>query len=152
MTKQVIVVNKGLNMSKGKMSAQVAHACMGPFFKQFLINPDTDKAIRIVDEENKEFLGYDLIIRVDKDCYDWLTSSFTKVICQVKNEKELEKVIEKAKANGFVENVDFVKVIDNGLTEFDHRKTWTCIGFRPMESSKIDVVTKRLQLYKEDEV
>ena len=150
MTKQVIVVNKSLNMSKGKMSAQVSHAAMAPFFKDVLLNPKKYENFKNYDIENQKFVGYTLQIPIDFDTFEWLTNSYTKVICEVKNEQELQKVINKAIANGLIEDKDFFKIIDNGLTEFNGEKTWTCIGFKPMESSKIDKVTKRLRLFKED--
>ena len=150
MTKQVIVVNKGLNMTKGKMSAQVAHASEAFLTKEFLINPNSENKTPIYNNNTNELIGYSLNIIVDVDCYKWITSSYTKVVCEVNNEKELEKVIEKAIKNGFVEDKDYFKIIDNGYTEFNNEKTWTCIGFRPMESEKIDKVTKRLRLFKEN--
>ena len=39
----VNVVNKGLNMTKGKMAAQVAHASEAFLTKEFLINPELTK-------------------------------------------------------------------------------------------------------------
>ena len=150
MTKQVIIVNKGLKMTKGKMAAQVAHASEVFLTKEFLINPNSKYKQPIYDKETNELIGYSLNIYVDLECYEWITSSYTKVVCEVYNEKELQKVIDKAIKNGFIEDKDFFKIIDNGYTEFDNKKTWTCIGFRPMESEKIDKVTKRLRLFKED--
>lgn len=147
MTKQVIVVNKGLFMSKGKMAAQVAHASEAFLLKQFL-NGKGNKLDCML--EGSEQYGYTLLIDVDFDTYEWITSSYTKVVCEVENEAELQKVVDKAIKNGFVEDRDFFKIIDNGYTEFNNEKTWTCIGFRPMKEEDIDRVTKRLRLFKED--
>lgn len=146
MTKQVIVVNKGLGMSKGKMAAQVAHASEAFLLKQFLngTGTKTNKSDAV-----GRLSGYVLQIPVDLDVYEWITSSYTKVVCEVDSEAELQKVIDKAIKNGFIEDKDFFKIIDNGYTEFNNEKTWTCIGFRPMKSEDIDKVTKRLRLYKE---
>ena len=147
MTKQVIVVNKGLGMSKGKMAAQVAHASEAFLLKQFLLG-NGEKHL-LLDLDTRRLKGYVLQIPVDLDVYEWITSSYTKVVCEVDNEAELQKVIDKAIKNGFEEDKDFFKIIDNGYTEFNNEKTWTCIGFRPMKSEDIDKVTKRLRLYKE---
>lgn len=146
MTKQVIVVNKGLNMSKGKMSAQVAHASEAFLLKQFLLGKGVKK-----NNSNTagQICGYTLQIPVTLDEYDWITSSYTKVVCEVNSEAELQKVVDKAIKNGFIENRDFFKIIDNGYTEFNNQKTWTCVGFRPMKSEDIDKVTKRLRLFKD---
>ena len=93
-TKQVIVVNKGLRMTKGKTAAQVAHASEAFLLKQFLTGIG-DKHYRF-DIVTKELCGYVLQIPVDLDTYSWITSSYTKVICEVSNEKELQKVVDKA--------------------------------------------------------
>ena len=143
MTKQLIVVNKGLGMTKGKMAAQVSHASMAFLTKQYLLSNDN-----LTEEKDGSVT---LHINISRDEYDWLTSSYTKVICEVKNEAELQKVVDKAIKAGMLENKDFFKVIDNGYTEFNYKKTWTCIGFRPMESEKIDKVTKRLRLFKDED-
>lgn len=148
MTKQVIVVNKGLNMSKGKMSAQVAHASEAFLLKQFLTGEG--EKFSTYDMITRQLKGYVLQIPVDLETFEWIESSYTKIVCEVNNEEELQKVVNKAVKNGFIEDKDFFKIIDNGYTEFDNKKTWTCIGFRPMESDKIDKVTKRLRLFKED--
>jgi len=147
MTKQVIVVNKGLGMTKGKMAAQVAHASEAFLLKQFLngTGTKTNKSDAV-----GRLSGYILQIPVDHDVWEWITSSYTKVVCEVDSEAELQKVVNKAIKNGFIEDKDFFKIIDNGYTEFNNEKTWTCIGFRPMKSEDIDKVTKRLRLFKED--
>ena len=147
MTKQVIVVNKGLGMSKGKMAAQVAHASEAFLLKQFLNG--TGEKHGTYDMITRELKGYILQIPVNLDTYDWITSSYTKVVCEVNSEAELQKVVDKAVKNGFIEDKDFFKIIDNGYTEFNNEKTWTCIGFKPMKSEDIDKVTKRLRLFKE---
>ena len=51
-----------------------------------------------------------------------------------------------------IEDIDFFCIRDNCLTELTPDETgtrWTCIGFKPMDSEKIDKVTKKLQLFKE---
>ena len=147
-TKQVIVVNKGLNMSPGKLAAQVAHASEAFLLKSFL-NGIGSKHYNY-DIVTKNLVGYTLQIPVDLDTYDWITSSYTKVVLEVNSEAELEKVVNKAIKNGMKEDVDYFKIIDNGYTEFGNQKTWTCIGFKPMKSEDIDKITKRLRLFRED--
>src|SRR5271165_5755766 len=61
--KQVIVVRKDLNMRKGKIAAQVAHAAM-----KFLV--DNNEAER----------GDEVIIKLTPSEAMWLTGSFTKVV------------------------------------------------------------------------
>lgn len=151
MTKQVIVVNKGLNMSKGKMSAQVAHAAMAFMTNRFMDENCRDKH-PVYDQDSNLRIGYVLTIPIDEDVNDWIMNSFAKVVLEVKNENGLEKVVEKAKENGMVEGVDFFCIRDNCRTELEPDDTgtrFTCIGFKPMEDNKIDPVTKKLQLFKE---
>lgn len=151
-TKQVIVVNKDLNMSKGKMAAQVSHASMAfltsPIFrgrKEMFTHP-------VFDQDSGEQSGYVYDMFLDNDTYEWMSDCFTKVILEAHNEKEMEKIVKKAVENGLIEDKDFFKIIDKGLTEFNNVPTWTCIGFKPMQSEKIDKVTKRLQLFKDSSV
>ena len=152
MVKQVIVVNKGLNMSKGKMAAQVSHASMAFLTKNAVIRKDM-YIHPVYDQDTGVQIGatYDLFL--DMDALEWVSGTFTKVILEVKNEYGLEKIVEKAKNEGLVEDVDFFCIRDNCYTELTPDETgtrWTCIGFKPMESSKIDKVTKKLQLFKEN--
>ena len=200
MYKQVIVVNKELNMSKGKMAAQVSHASMA--FLTNMIKSNTIKQIENcypvwedaahtkpqlykrsdlhnwaeearkkgndyfcanqVDPQNPygelelcdcQKYHYECILNIDKDLFEqWMGGIFTKVILEAKNEDQMRKIVEKAKSVGMVEGVDFNCIRDACLTELTPDETgtrWTCIGFAPKESSEIDVVTKKLQLYKE---
>ena len=74
MTKQVIVVNKGLGMSKGKMAAQVAHASEAFLLKQFLNG--TGEKHGTYGMITRELKGYILQIPVNLDTYEWITSSY----------------------------------------------------------------------------
>ena len=110
-------------------------------FTHPVFDQDTNKQSGVV---------YDMFL--DNEVLEWMQSSFTKIILEVKNENGLEKIINKAKENGMVEDIDFFCIRDNCLTELTPDETgtrWTCIGFKPMDSEKIDKVTKKLQLFKE---
>lgn len=151
MTKQVIVVNKGLNMSKGKMASQVSHAAMAFMTNRFLDENCRDK-YPVYDQDSNLRTGYVLSIPIDDEVNDWIMNSFAKIILEVKNENGLEKIVEKAKVAGMVEDVDFFCIRDNCKTELEPDETgtrFTCIGFKPMENSKIDAITGKLQLFKE---
>ena len=204
--KQIIVVNKELNMSKGKMAAQVSHASMAfltkmiqkntkeifenqyPAWKYIWNNDFTDIIkrpqmyrrddlhtwakeardrgedyfyARPIDPNNKygklelcePISHYETSFQIDKDLYEqWMGGLFTKVILEAKNENQMNKIIEKAKEANMIENEDFFCIRDACLTELTPDETgtrWTCIGFKPMDASVIDPVTKRLQLFKE---
>ena len=152
MVKQVIVVNKGLDMSKGKMAAQVSHASMAFMSKPILNDKRGMFTHPVFDQDTGSQSGvlYDLFL--DNDSFEWMKNSFTKVILEVKSEEALNNVLEKAKREGFVEDRDFCCIRDNCRTELTPDETgtrFTCIGFKPMQSEKIDKVTSKLQLFKE---
>ena len=69
--KQVIVIRKDLNMRKGKMVAQGAHASMAAILKL------------------ARRQGSDLIIPLDARIEPWLTGRFTKICVSVNSEAEL---------------------------------------------------------------
>lgn len=151
MVKQIIVVNKELNMSKGKMAAQVSHASMA-FLTYPFLNPNCRYKHPVINQDTNMRDGYVLTIPINDEVDEWISNSFTKVILSAKNENQLYKIIEKAKENGLEENKDFFCIRDNCKTELTPDETgtrFTCIGFVPMESEKIDKVTKKLQLLKE---
>ena len=143
--KQVIVINKELHMSGGKLSAQVSHASMA--FLSTLIQRNST----VVNEG--ENYHYNISFDIEKDLYEqWLGGLFTKVNLTAKNENQMQKIVDKAKEAGMIEGVDFFCIRDACLTELTPDETgsrWTCIGFRPMDASEIDPITKKLQLYRD---
>lgn len=127
MTKQVIVVRTDLNMRKGKMAAQVAHAAMA-----FLTR-------------NAEFI-YDYVDTMQVELFpferDWLNDSFTKVVVGVDSEEALRDLIFKGRMAGVVVE----EIIDNGKTEFGGVLTLTCAAFGPDKVERLDAITGGLQL------
>ena len=139
--KQYIVINKSLNMSKGKLAAQVSHASLAYFLQTIRKN------VISRDGETVKVLA-----SFPADLYDgWIDGVFTKVCLEAKNEAQMEKTVQKLEAAGFVEGEDFFKIIDAGTTEFNGQPTWTCIGTRPLDGTdeRVKGVFKRLQLFKE---
>lgn len=139
--KQIIIVRKDLDMSPGKMSAQVSHASMA-FLSKW-----------IKDNCNNYHIDADF----DKDIYDeWINDIFTKVILGAKNRNQLLKAKELAESIGLVEGKDFFLIKDNCLTELEPEevdengigRVLTCIGFKPMKPEVIDQISKKYQLYK----
>ena len=141
MYKQIIIVRKDLNMSHGKMAAQVAHASMS--FLSWFIRDNVDEDGHIDAWFDKDILNY------------WLNGIFTKVVLQAKNKGQLEKAVALANEIGMVENFDYFLIRDNCLTELEPEeideygvgRTLTCIGFRPMDSEVIDKVAKKFHTY-----
>lgn len=137
MVKQVIVVRKDLNMRKGKMSAQVAHASMKVFFDR-MHQGETKKIEYDFTTEYQE--TYDVYF--SKEMKEWMNGSFTKIVVSVNSEQELLDLKNKAKEN----NIVHALIMDNGLTEFHNIPTYTCLAIGPDDNSKIDLLTKDLPL------
>ena len=139
--KQIIIVRKDLQMSPGKMSAQVSHASMA-FLSNWIKNNCNN---------------YHVDADIDKDIFDgWINGIFTKVVLEAKNKNQLLKAIDKAKELGMVEGKDYFIIKDNCLTELEPEevdengvgRTITCIGFKPMKNEVIDQIGKKYQIYK----
>ena len=118
--KQVIVMRKDLNMSKGKMVTQGAHASIA-----FLTH--------LVRGYNGESL---LLSKAEKE---WVYGTFFKVCVGVNDEKELLDIGYNAVAKGLS-----VKYIEE-TGGFD-KPTLTCLAIGPDYSSVIDPITKHLKL------
>ena len=144
MYKQIIIARKDLNMSYGKLAAQVAHASMA-----FLTNMIKDEAYM-----NKSYpYSYSALITVDNGVFEqWIANSFTKCVLEAKNKSKLLKAKTMAEEMGFKENKHFFLIRDNCNTELqpedEDGRTLTCIGFIPMDSEIIDKIGKKYQLYK----
>lgn len=132
--KQVIVVRKDLNMRKGKIAAQVAHASMA-FLTQQIFIPD--------DEPFANRCGK-MIVRgmtLDRFQAEWCSSNFRKIVAYVESQKELCDLQDKAADAG----ISIYPIIDAGLTEFKE-PTLTCCAFGPDENEKLDAITGHLKL------
>ena len=128
--KQVIVVRTDLNMRKGKIAAQVAHASLGVLLKSpfSLIWYFLCKAIGIT--LNKTPLQ------------KWLTDKFTKICVSCNSEIDLITIVQLAKDL----NVPHCLITDAGLTEFKGVPTKTCAAFGPYYESDINKITGHLKL------
>lgn len=123
--KQTIVLRKDLNMRKGKMIAQGAHASLA----------------NILQLQRQEKEG--TVLESDKqDLEDWLNESFRKIALSVDSEEELIEIYEKAKALNL--NVSLIE--DNGVTEFKGVKTKTCLSIGPHSDERINQITSHLKL------
>ena len=142
--KQYIVLRKdvktvtGEPVSSHKLAVMTAHASMA--FLSRLIEEN------VVPYEDKA------IIPLDADTKEWIAGIFTKVLLSAKNLNQMNKIIDKAKELGFVENKDFFIIRDNCLVETlpddGDTRCLIAIGFRPMDTAKLYPLLKRLQLYK----
>lgn len=147
MYKQIIIARKDLNMSAGKLAAQVSHASMA--FLTNEIRNNLSKGVYYYDSKHNKY--YSAGIMLDKDLFEqWIDGEFTKCVLKAKNKSQLLKAKTLAEEMGMTENEDFFCIYDNCHTELtpeDNGRTLTCIGFKPMDSEVIDKIGKKFQLY-----
>jgi PTH2 family peptidyl-tRNA hydrolase len=106
-----IAVRKDLSMGKGKIAAQVAHAAVE-------CSMDTSEKRR-----------------------KWISEGQKKIVVWVKDERELQELIAKARSIG----VNCCPIRDAGLTQLEP-DTLTCSGFGPDEDFIIDSITGKFKL------
>ena len=128
--KQVIVIRKDLNMRKGKMCAQAAHASMKVFFDRLLFyNFD------IV--HNKEEVEHLYALHLTPEMKKWKDGIFTKIVVGCDTEDELRDIYNAVNEAG----IPNALIEDSGLTEFNYVPTFTCIAIGPEKSEIIDKYT-----------
>ena len=134
--KYVIAVRKDLNMRKGKLAAQVAHAAT--LYHEYIHSLYLEN---FGNQYTNSFIDYQVSFKF-KIHDKWMRTGYTKIVCSVSSEEELLSLIEEAKNN----DIPVHPVYDFGLTEFHGETTLTCSGFGPWESSELDKVTGKLTL------
>jgi len=130
-TKQVIIIRKDLNMRKGKMVAQGAHASMKVFFDRM-----THRIPALYCDDNSYEMSVTNAMR------NWMEGLFTKICVSVNSEQELLDIYNQALVNGLPCSL----IQDAGLTEFNGVPTYTAVAIGPDEVSKIDPICKHLPL------
>ena len=131
--KQIIIIRKDLNMRKGKMVAQGAHASMAAIL-----------SVAQSHDSSRDFIVIPL-----KDEYNqltalgsWLNGRFKKITVSVNSEDELLLLAQKAKDAGLIHAL----IQDAGLTEFGGVPTYTALAIGPDIAEKIDPLTGNLSL------
>lgn len=163
--KQVIVVRTDLNMRKGKIGAQCAHASMKVFFDRMYID---DIAVSDYEQWYCEFTP---------EMLAWMRGSFTKIVLGCNSEEELLSFQKQAEDAGIINAL----ILDNGQTEFKeicsecngkgtiildsnpdvdghfcvcsrcngtgkvNKPTYTCLAIGPDKSEVIDKITGHLK-------
>lgn len=128
-TKQVIVMRKDLNMRKGKMIAQGAHASLKVILDL------------LIEVDHKKY-ELDLTYEGGNRIYEWVNGIFTKICVSVNSEKELIDIYNEA----VVSNIPCSLIQDNGITEFNGVPTYTCCAIGPDDREAIDKITGHLPL------
>ena len=148
--RQLIIARKDLNMSAGKLAAQVAHASWA--FLSNIIRHEGEYA-----PYQKFNNTYYLELEIEKDIMEqWFCGIFTKTVCEAKNKNQLLKAKAIAEEMGMKEGIDFFLIKDACNTElepeeFDENgigRTLTCIGFKPLDDEIVWKISKKFQLYK----
>ena len=142
--KQSIVVRGDLNMPKGKMAAQVAHASMGAIFDHCVIN--TSRIDRVGDEDDSgkkdTVTVYHYAMSVPKSVHEWLSGHFVRVVLKCQGLDDLLKLEEVVKEK---KKIPYKLITDNG-TAFFNKPTVTCIAIGPWDAGIIDEMTKEFKL------
>ena len=151
--RQLIIARKDLQMSPGKLAAQVSHASMA-FLSNMIRNGGISRRVGIDQGEPDRI---EIFMEIDPEIYDhWLCGSFTKTICEAKNRNRLLKAVTMAEELGLKEGKDFFLIKDNCLTELEPEeidedgvgRTLTCIGFRPLSDEIAHTISRKYQLYR----
>ena len=153
MYKQIIIVRKDLNMSPGKLAAQVSHGSMAFLISQMRNHCEIpDKCDFMPDGKQYKYYGYlKCPIFVTKECYEqWIEGEFTKCVLQAKNKNQILKAKTMAEELVIKEGEDFWLIRDNCHTELEPEedgRTLTVIGFKPMDSEIVDKIGRKYHLY-----
>lgn len=122
--KQVIVMRTDLNIGRGKMVAQGAHAS-GMFLVERLLELASDYHAKVPPEETI-----------------WMMQGMTKICVGVDSEAELLSIAAKAQEAGLRVHV----IVDAGRTEFGGIPTRTSLAIGPNDATAIDAITRHLRL------
>jgi PTH2 family peptidyl-tRNA hydrolase len=138
--KQVLVVRKDLNMRKGKIAAQCAHASMKVLLdlmtKDVYAHESEDPSLSLTKTT------YSFAAKHGTPLHLWLEGSFAKVCVSVNSEAELDAVYAKAQEAKLL----CAMIIDSGRTEFHGQPTKTVVAIGPDYGSEIDPITGHLPL------
>lgn len=156
--KQVLVVRRDLNMRKGKIAAQAAHASMKvildlmktmnvtlsepepcgsiPVRQELVLLSDPPVPVTEGRRYQTRLLNYELGSPLDQ----WLNGSFTKICVSVNSEAELDAIYEAADDAGLPCSL----IIDEGRTEFQGKATKTAVAVGPAFADQIDPITGHL--------
>ncbi len=125
-------MRKDLNMRKGKMIAQGAHASVDALLSLFGQREEDGKTT------------YTLTYGEDSPLAEWLGGMYAKICVYVNSEKELMEIYERICQENPA--IPLALIEDAGLTEFHGIPTKTCLGIGPWWAEEIDRFTGDLKL------
>ena len=151
--RQLIIARKDLQMSPGKLDAQVSHDSMAWLTNLMRHNAEP----QFSDLNDLDTKYYRVSFDIDTDTFEqWLDGSFTKTVCEAKNLNGIFKAQRIAEELGLKEGIDYFVIKDNCLTELTPEeidedgvgRTTTCIGFRPLPDEIAHAISRKFQLYR----
>lgn len=128
--KQMLVVRGDLNMRKGKMGAQCAHASQMSLLAQMTKTAESG------------LFSLSMTIKQSDPLAIWLSGKFTKVCVKANSLEQLLQLEAKAKARGLLTAL----VVDSGLTEFHGVATPTVLAIGPASAEELCGITDELSL------
>lgn len=137
--KQVIVVRTDLNMTSGKVAAQVAHGAM--LFILRKLTPFIEVPQHCDHDDEPEVVDFINLSPFTEDEKIWMGGEITKVVVGVKSLDKLLELKNHADALGVTAHL----MVDNGYTELEPQ-TITCLAIGPARSSLINPITGHLRL------
>lgn len=141
--RRLFIMRKDLNMSPGKLAAQVAHCAEAYWTNKLRVGLK-----QIPDSRNGYYEYHDIYQKEEVEQY--INASFTKTICGAKNKYQLLKAKTKAEELGLIEGEDFGLIYDNCLTELTpEEENGTCltgIWFAPLPDEIAHQISKKYQL------
>ena len=140
--RRLFIMRKDLNMSPGKLAAQVGH-CAEAYWTHLIRNN-----VRYIVPEN----GYLVQFIVDSDILkEYVDGAFVKTICEARNKNHLLKAKEMAISLGLREVIDFGLIYDKCLTELKPEEedgtVLTGIWFKPLPDEIAHQISKKYHLY-----
>lgn len=113
MYKQLIIARRDLNMSPGKLAAQVSHASIAFLIEKLFWGS------RYITRE-RDGLMYHIDISLSQDLFHkWVTETETKVVCGARNREKLLQVVEMAKDLEMEENKDYQLIYNACRTKLE---------------------------------
>jgi PTH2 family peptidyl-tRNA hydrolase len=134
MVKQVILLRTDLNMRKGKMAAQTAHASLKVFFDRKM--PSSSRC-SIGAEDQGAASSNTLIVPLTIEMDEWVNGVFAKIVLGVASEVDLLEAYRLALEAGLPTSL----IVDIGNTEFHGVPTNTAVAIGPARSEDIDKIT-----------
>lgn len=140
--RRLFIMRKDLNMSPGKLAAQVSHCAEAYWIRGLVRNS------KLLTNGYYEISGI-----IDKEIFeDYINGTFTKTICEAKNKNHLLKAKYIAEELELKENIDYGLIYDNCYTELkpeeENGTTLTGIWFCPLKDDIAHYISKKYQLYK----